>query len=406
MTRHRHQASAGLRDARPARRPGARPDHRARAVPIYQTTSYVFNDTDHAANLFGLKEFGNIYTRIMNPTNDVFEQRVAALEGGVGGAGLRLGPGGRHLRHPQHRRRRRPHRLRQQPLRRHLQPVRAHAAAARHRGRPRRPDRPRELPPRHQAEHQGALRRDGRQPQARHARHRGRRRHRPRGRHPADRRQHHADAVPDPADRPRRRHRRPLGHQVHRRPRHLHRRRGRRRAASSTGRRTTSSRASPSPTRATTASSSTRRSGRSPTSSSCACSLLRDLGAALSPVQRLPVPAGARDAAAAHGAPQQQRAGRGASSSRTTRRSSWVSYPGLRVAPARTWPRRVPLPRPVRRDRRLRHQGRPRGGPAVRREHASCSRTWPTSATPSRWSSTRPRRRTRSSRPRSSSRPA
>ena len=54
-----------------------------RAVPIYQTTSYVFNDTAHAANLFGLKEFGNIYTRIMNPTTDVFEKRVAALEGGV-----------------------------------------------------------------------------------------------------------------------------------------------------------------------------------------------------------------------------------------------------------------------------------------------------------------------------------
>ncbi|MGD0153893.1 MAG: homocysteine synthase [Thermacetogeniaceae bacterium] len=56
----------------------------ARAVPIYQTTSYVFNDADHAANLFGLKEFGNIYSRIMNPTCDVFEQRVAVLEGGVG----------------------------------------------------------------------------------------------------------------------------------------------------------------------------------------------------------------------------------------------------------------------------------------------------------------------------------
>ncbi len=55
----------------------------SRAVPIYQTTSYVFNDADHAANLFALKEFGNIYTRIMNPTSDVFEQRVAALEGGV-----------------------------------------------------------------------------------------------------------------------------------------------------------------------------------------------------------------------------------------------------------------------------------------------------------------------------------
>ncbi|MEO7752593.1 MAG: bifunctional o-acetylhomoserine/o-acetylserine sulfhydrylase [Terracoccus sp.] len=55
----------------------------ARALPIYQTTSYVFNDTEHAANLFGLKEFGNIYTRLMNPTTDVVEQRIAALEGGV-----------------------------------------------------------------------------------------------------------------------------------------------------------------------------------------------------------------------------------------------------------------------------------------------------------------------------------
>ncbi|MBM7866088.1 homocysteine synthase [Heliobacterium gestii] len=55
----------------------------SRAVPIYQTTSYVFKNTEHAANLFGLKEFGNIYTRIMNPTTDVLEQRVAALEGGV-----------------------------------------------------------------------------------------------------------------------------------------------------------------------------------------------------------------------------------------------------------------------------------------------------------------------------------
>ena len=55
----------------------------ARALPIYQTTSYVFKDSEHAANLFGLKEFGNIYTRLMNPTNDVVEQRVANLEGGV-----------------------------------------------------------------------------------------------------------------------------------------------------------------------------------------------------------------------------------------------------------------------------------------------------------------------------------
>jgi O-acetylhomoserine (thiol)-lyase len=56
---------------------------KSRAVPIYQTTSYVFDDSDHAARLFGLQEFGNIYTRIMNPTTDVFEKRIAALEGGV-----------------------------------------------------------------------------------------------------------------------------------------------------------------------------------------------------------------------------------------------------------------------------------------------------------------------------------
>jgi O-acetylhomoserine (thiol)-lyase len=56
----------------------------ARAVPIYQTTSFGFRDSDHAARLFGLQEFGNIYSRIMNPTNDVLEQRIAALEGGVG----------------------------------------------------------------------------------------------------------------------------------------------------------------------------------------------------------------------------------------------------------------------------------------------------------------------------------
>jgi O-acetylhomoserine/O-acetylserine sulfhydrylase len=67
------------------------PGTNARAVPIYQTTSYTFNDADHGARLFALQEFGNIYTRIMNPTTDVFEQRVAALEGGV--AALATGSG-------------------------------------------------------------------------------------------------------------------------------------------------------------------------------------------------------------------------------------------------------------------------------------------------------------------------
>ena len=67
------------------------PTTKARAVPIYQTTSYGFDNSEHAANLFGLKAFGNIYTRIMNPTSDVFEQRIAALEGGV--AALAVGSG-------------------------------------------------------------------------------------------------------------------------------------------------------------------------------------------------------------------------------------------------------------------------------------------------------------------------
>ncbi len=67
------------------------PATNARAVPIYQTTSYTFDSSDHAANLFELKEPGNIYTRIMNPTTDVFEKRVAALEGGVGGLAFSSG---------------------------------------------------------------------------------------------------------------------------------------------------------------------------------------------------------------------------------------------------------------------------------------------------------------------------
>ncbi len=67
------------------------PHTKSRAVPIYQTTSYTFDDAEHAARLFALQEFGNIYTRIMNPTSDVLEQRIAALEGGVGALALASG---------------------------------------------------------------------------------------------------------------------------------------------------------------------------------------------------------------------------------------------------------------------------------------------------------------------------
>ena len=84
---------ATLRPETLALHAGQKPDPttNARAVPIYATTSYVFNDAAHASRLFGLQEFGNIYTRIMNPTTDVFEQRVAAIEGGVAALGLASG---------------------------------------------------------------------------------------------------------------------------------------------------------------------------------------------------------------------------------------------------------------------------------------------------------------------------
>ena len=113
----------------------------ARAVPIYQTTSYQFRDTDHAANLFALAEVGNIYTRIMNPTQAALEARLNALEGGCttaighpGHARRRLRPGGRDARRSStSRERRRPHRVVVVALRRHVQPVPLHAPQARHR---------------------------------------------------------------------------------------------------------------------------------------------------------------------------------------------------------------------------------------------------------------------------------
>ncbi len=78
---------------------GAKPDPAtgARATPIYQTTSFVFDDVDHAASLFGLKAFGNIYTRIMNPTQAVLEERLAALEGGTAGLATASGHGAQLL---------------------------------------------------------------------------------------------------------------------------------------------------------------------------------------------------------------------------------------------------------------------------------------------------------------------
>jgi hypothetical protein len=122
------------------------PGTNARAVPIYQTTSYTFNDAEHGARLFALKEFGNIYTRIMNPTSDVFEQRIAALEGGV--AAVATSPARRRSswRSPPSPR---PATTSCPPacLRRHLQPVQGHPAAPGHRREVRRGRRPGGFPP-------------------------------------------------------------------------------------------------------------------------------------------------------------------------------------------------------------------------------------------------------------------
>ena len=97
----------------------------ARAVPIYATTSYVFKDSAQAAARFGLTESGNIYTRLMNPTSNVLEERIAALEGGPGNG---LGRGGHHLRGAEHCPCGGSHRILLLGLRRHLQPFCPHAS--------------------------------------------------------------------------------------------------------------------------------------------------------------------------------------------------------------------------------------------------------------------------------------
>ena len=98
----------------------------ARAVPIYQTASYVFKSPEHAANLFALKELGNIYTRLMNPTTDVFEKRVAAIEGGTGALSHCLRSSSHLTRAANHYTSRRRNRFRKQPLRRNLRTLPLH----------------------------------------------------------------------------------------------------------------------------------------------------------------------------------------------------------------------------------------------------------------------------------------
>ena len=209
---------------------GQRPDPNtgARAVPIFQTTSYVFEDPESAAAYFNLQEYGNTYSRIMNPTVAVFEERVANLEGGAGAVAFASGIAAQAA-----------------ALFTLLQPGdHVVSSSALYGGTVNQfkhllrkmnveltwvdPDDPDAWRQAVRAEHEGVLRRDDRQPGRQRAGHRDRGVHRPRARAAADRRQHVRDAVPVPPDRVGRRHRHPLGDQVHRRPRHEHRRRRRR----------------------------------------------------------------------------------------------------------------------------------------------------------------------------------
>ena len=300
---------------------GAAPDAAtgARATPIYQTTSFVFDDVDHAASLFGLQAFGNIYSRIGNPTCAVLEERVAALEGGTAALAVASGHAAEFLTM---------HAL--------MQPGDEFVAASKlyggsinqfnHSyknfgwnvvlGRLRRPV---ELRGRRHAAHQGHLRRVDRQSGRRHRRPRGDRRDREAPQHSAHRRQHDGLALPDPALRVRRRHRRAFGDEVLGRARQLDRRRDRRRRLVQLGRRRPLS-------DAVEAAARIRRHGARRDLRQLR---LRDRDAGARPsrhgagavaLQRLPDPAGHRDPAAAHAAPFRQRAHRRRASRRRTRR--------------------------------------------------------------------------------------
>ena len=319
----------------------------ARALPIYQTTSYVFNDTAHAANLFALKEFGNIYTRIMNPTQDAVEQRIAALEGGVGGAARRRPA-----------RPRRPSACSTSP-----RPVTTSSSSSALYGGTvnllkytfpklgdrgdlrRRPGRPGRVAGCGAPQHEGVLRRDDRQPQGRGARHRRRGRRGARGGRPARRRQHDRDAVPHPPARARRRRRHPLGDEVPRWPRHVDRRRHRRRRhlRLRPGRREVPElqhARGELPRAGVRAGPRRRRHPRSqpglhPQGPRAAAARPR-LGHLA--VQRLPHRAGPRDAQPAGGAARRERPHGRRRTSRSTRRSRPCAGPRSTVSPARSSP--------------------------------------------------------------------
>ena len=206
------------------------PTTNARAVPIYATTSYVFDDTEHAANLFGLAEFGNIYSRIMNPTNDVLEKRLAAMDGGAAALAFASGQVGHHGVDPHDLPRGTELRLRRPastaaPGRSSRRRSRSSASRCASSTR----TKPEQIQRTGRREHALRLLREHRQPEERRARlpRRSRDIAHEHGL-PDPVRQHRHDADAAAPDRARRRHRRLLDDEVHRRPRRAHRRRDRR----------------------------------------------------------------------------------------------------------------------------------------------------------------------------------
>ena len=392
---------------------GAEPDPTtgARAVPIYQTTSYVFRDTEHAAALFGLEELGNIYTRIMNPTQAVFEDRIAALEGGVGALATASGQAARDDRAAEPRRERRPHRRVGVAVRRHVQPAALHVPEARAwrsassttpttstRGRRRSGRTRRRSTARASATRRATSSTSRASPTIAHAnddpaRHR---QHASTSPYLCQPLQHGADIVVHSATKFIGGHGTSIGGIIVD---------GGKFDYVASGRFPNFTEPDPSyhglvfsqlpePLRPAQYILKARLQYQ------------RDIGARGVAVQRVPLPPGPRDAEPAHGAALRRTRSRSRSGSRRATRWSGSSYPGPRVEPVERARRRSTCRTGQGAILVVRHQGRARGRASASSTASSCSATSPTSATCAASRSTPRPPRTSSSRPTSRSRPA
>ena len=366
---------------------GQKPDPatNARAVPIYATTSYVFDDAAHAARLFGLQEFGNIYTRIMNPTTDVFEQRVAALEGGVGGARARLRPGGRDARRSSTSPRAGDNIVSvvaactAAPTT--CSTTRCPRSASRRRfvdGPIRRPSgrrstsRPRRSSSRRSATRASTSTTSRRSPTS-----------------PTPRASRSSSTTPSRRCSPSRSSTAPTSSSTRRRsgsaataPRSAA---SSSTAASSTGRRRERFKpdfVDPDPS-LPRGQLHRRPSATSRSSSSCGSRASATSAPALSPFNAFLFLQGLETLPAAHHAPQRERARGRHAGWRPDPRSTWVSYPGLESHPSHKPAGTLPQGW-LRRRRDVRGQGRRRGRPPAHRQRPDLHACWPTSATPSR----------------------